>query len=146
MFKAAYKVFIIGFASLALISCGGGSSGFDSSNGDTNGLSNISGNGGGSSNTVPTVPSGNETIFLSWTPPTQNTDNSDLTDLTGYKVYYGITSTSLTATYTVTDSSASSATVPSLASNTKYFFSIKVLNSKNVESDFSNIVSKTTAG
>jgi hypothetical protein len=39
---------------------------------------------------------GDNTITLTWTPPTANTDGSTLTDLDGYKVYYG-TSASMSA-------------------------------------------------
>jgi len=148
MFKQALRSSLIILVSLTLVSCGGGgSTGFNSENTDSS-LNNNTGNNGGNSGAaaVVPVPSGNKSIFLSWTPPTQNTDNSVLTDLTGYKIYYGISSNALTASFTVADSSASSATVPLLASSTLYYFSVKVLNSKNVESDFSNIISKTTTG
>lgn len=39
---------------------------------------------------------GDNTITLTWTPPTTNTDGSTLTDLAGFKVYYG-TSASMSA-------------------------------------------------
>jgi len=142
MFKQALRSSLIILASLSLISCGGGSGSAAVNSSNTSSSSNNS----SSSNVVATVPSGNKTIFLNWTPPTENTDNSQLTDLTGYKVYYGISANTLTASYTLMDPNASSATVPSLASNTLYYFSVKVLNSKNVESDFSNVVTKTTTG
>lgn len=144
MFKTVKNISISIFVLFAIVSCGGGSSSTSFSSGSDSGTTGFGSSSSSSSTT--TVPSGSETVFLSWTPPTENTDNSPLTDLTGYKIYYGISSDALTATYTVADKNASSATVPSLASNTLYYFAVKVVNSKNVESDFSNIISKMTAG
>lgn len=127
MIKIISNILIVGLALFVITSCGGGGT----SNFGTTG----SNGSGGSNSSVP----------LNWTPPTENTDSSPLTDITGYKVYYGLSANALTNTYTLMDPNASSVTVPSLASNTLYYFSVKVLNSKNVESDFSNIISKSTS-
>ncbi len=145
MFEYTHKFLFIVFAALILASCGGGSSSTNFGSSSNSSTVPSSSSSSSSTNTSTPLPTGNASVFLTWTPPTQNTDNTPLVDLTGYKVYYGITSNNLSASITISNSTASSATVASLASNVQYYFAVKVLNSKNVESDFSNIVLKTAS-
>lgn len=106
----------------------------------------VAGNYGTSSTLQVTTPavSNNGTATLSWTPPTQNSDNSALTNLARYVVYYGTSQSSLNSTLQV-NAGLSSVVVENLQSGVTYYFAISSVNSLGVESDLSNIVSKTTS-
>lgn len=91
---------------------------------------------------IPTAATANAS--LSWTPPTQNTDNSALTNLSGYIVRYGLSQNNLNNTRSVS-SGLTSIVIENLQSGVTYYFSITAINSLGVESDLSNIVSKTTS-
>jgi hypothetical protein len=80
---------------------------------------------------------------VTWTPPTENTDNSPLTDLAGFKIYYGVDQNQLTETLVIEDPNATSWDISELAENTTYYFAVTAFNSQGVESELSNIVSKT---
>jgi hypothetical protein len=82
------------------------------------------------------------TATVSWTPPTQNTDGSALTDLAGYRVVYGTSPTALVQQVDITSPGTVSYMVQNLNSGT-YYFAVKAYNSTGVESDPSNVVSKT---
>ena len=90
--------------------------------------------------TVNAVVLGSAT--LSWTPPTQNTDGSALTNLSGYTVYYGTSSTTMTNKVVITNPGLTSYVVGNLGSGT-YYFAITAYNSTAAESALSNIGSKT---
>ncbi len=81
------------------------------------------------------------TALLSWTPPTSNEDNSVLTDLSGYNIYYGTSPGVYTNTITVNSAGISSYLVESLAINT-WYFAMTSFNSSNIESAYSDVVSK----
>ncbi|HET7809984.1 MAG TPA: fibronectin type III domain-containing protein [Steroidobacteraceae bacterium] len=85
---------------------------------------------------------GNGTANVSWTIPTTNTDGSKLTDLKGFNVHFGTSKSALTQSLAVNSATATSATVPALASGT-WYFSVRAVNSKGIESLDSNIASKT---
>jgi hypothetical protein len=78
---------------------------------------------------------------LSWTPPTRNTDGSSLTNLSGYRIYYGTSSGSLTKTISINSAGISSYVVSDLAPAT-YYFAITALNSSGAESARSSVASK----
>jgi hypothetical protein len=80
---------------------------------------------------------------LSWTAPTMNTDNTPLTDLAGYRIYYGTDQAALYQEIPI-DIPVSQLThqITNLDSGT-YFFSVTARNSVGVESELSNVVSKT---
>jgi len=88
---------------------------------------------------------GNGTANLSWTAPTKNSDGSSLTDLAGYKVVFGTSSTALTQSKSVTDPKATSVSIGSLAQGT-WYFAIRSVNSKQVESGNSNVATRTITG
>jgi len=90
--------------------------------------------------TLPVATVGAAT--LRWTAPTLNTDNSPLTDLSGYKIYYGLSSASLTNSITINNIGVVSYVIENLNTNTTYYFSITAINGQNSESAYSNIVSK----
>jgi hypothetical protein len=88
---------------------------------------------------------GNGAASISWIKPTTNSDGSALTDLTGYKILFGTSSSALNQSMMVNNSSATSATVSALASGT-WFFAVRSLNSKQVESVNSSVAQKTITG
>jgi hypothetical protein len=81
---------------------------------------------------------------VTWAPPTTNTDGSALTDLAGFRIYYGTSAAALTQTATVADKTATSWQSATLAPGT-WFFAVRAFNALGLESDQSNLVSKTTA-
>jgi len=90
--------------------------------------------------TVTQIATGSATI--NWTPSTQNTDGSTLVDLAGYRVVYGTSSTSLTQQVDLANAGLTSYQVQNLNSGT-YYFALKAYNTTGIESDLSNIASKT---
>ena len=88
---------------------------------------------------------GTGSAIVSWVPPTSNTNGTALTDLRSYKVVYGTSATSLTRSATVTDLALRNLTINSLASGT-WYFAMRSVNSRGVESANSNVSSKTVTG
>ncbi|HMN46601.1 MAG TPA: putative Ig domain-containing protein [Povalibacter sp.] len=88
---------------------------------------------------VTAVSNGSAT--LSWTPPTRNTDGSSLTNLSGYRIYYGTSSSAMNQTVQVNNPSLSSYVVENLSPAT-YYFAVKALTSGGAESALSNTASK----
>jgi hypothetical protein len=91
---------------------------------------------------VAITMSGNGTALVSWTPPTENTDGSVLTDLAGYKIYYGATSNNYTEVVSIDNPGLSSYQINNLTA-ADWYFVVTAVNSSDVESSFSNEVSKT---
>jgi hypothetical protein len=85
------------------------------------------------------------TATVSWVPPTTNTDGSALTNLAAFRVYYGTTSTSLTQSSLVNDITSRQTTIGALAPGT-WYFKVHAVNTSQIESDDSNIATKTVAG
>ena len=79
---------------------------------------------------------------LSWTPPTENTDGTPLLDLSGYKIYFRPAEGSYTELIDLSSPELTMYVADNLAPGT-YFFVITAYDSARVESDFSNVVSKT---
>jgi hypothetical protein len=90
--------------------------------------------------TVQQIQLGSATIR--WTPPTQNTDNSPLTNLRGYRIYYGTSSGNLSQVLDLPNAGLSSGVVENLSPGT-WYFAVTSYNASNVESDRSNVTSKT---
>jgi hypothetical protein len=90
--------------------------------------------------TVQQIQLGSATIR--WTPPTQNTDNSPLTNLRGYRIYYGTNSSNLSQVLDLPNAGLSSGVVENLSPGT-WYFAVSSYNTSNVESDRSNVTSKT---
>lgn len=84
----------------------------------------------------------NGAATLSWTPPTRNTDGSTLTNLSGYRIYYGTSSSALNQTIQISNPSLSSYMVENLSSGNTYYFGMKALSSSGTESAMSNVSSK----
>jgi hypothetical protein len=91
---------------------------------------------------VQAVQTGTGSATISWTPPTSNTDNSPLTNLGGYRIYYGTSSSNLTQVLDLPNPGISSGVVENLAPGT-WYFAVTSYNSSNVESERSNVTSKT---
>ena len=101
------------------------------------------GSGGGGSvggGSVPVNPVGIDSMTLSWTPPTQNSDGSALTDLAGYNIYYGNESGNYGIIIKIDNPGIAIYVVENLTPNT-YYFVITAFNRIGAESDFSNEVS-----
>lgn len=104
------------------------------------------------SETLPTITAsksytltcawGAGTATISWVAPTQNTDNSTLTNLKGFKIVYGTSASNLNLSQSVNSTTARSATIAALGAGT-WYFAVRAVNTSNVESDNSAVVSRT---
>lgn len=90
--------------------------------------------------TVATLSSGS--VTLSWTPPVSNTNGSVLTNLAGYRIVYGTSATALNQQIQITNASVSSYVISGLTRGT-YYFAVRAYTSTGVQSDLSNVASKT---
>lgn len=81
--------------------------------------------------------------FLTWTPPTTNTDGTALTNLAGYRVHWGESAQALSQSAQVANAGATSHTVSNLTPGRAYFFGVRAYTSQGAESALSNIVTKT---
>ena len=91
---------------------------------------------------IDVVDTATGTVRLSWTPPTENSDGTALTDLIAYKFYYGLSENDMTNVVRVDNPGISTYVIENLAPNT-YYFTSTVVNSDEVESNFSNVASIT---
>jgi hypothetical protein len=85
---------------------------------------------------------GNGAATLSWTAPTRRTDGSPLTDLAGFKVYWGRRSGSFPNTADVGNPGITTYVVDNLSSGT-WYFATTAYDANGLESDYSNVASKT---
>lgn len=79
---------------------------------------------------------------LTWTPPTTNTNGTPLTNLAGYRVRWGTAAGNYPNSVTLNNPGLATYVVGNLAPGT-YYFVVTALNSVGVESQFSNMASKT---
>lgn len=91
---------------------------------------------------ITVSPADTGTAKLSWVAPTQNTDGSALGNLAGFRITYGTSAAALGHSIDITSPGAVSYTVTGLASGT-WYFAVKAYTNTGVESDLSNIASKT---
>lgn len=80
-------------------------------------------------------------VTLKWTAPTQNTDGSTLSDLSGFNIYYGSSSSSLTQSIKISGASISTYVVDNLAAGT-WYFAVTAVNAAGAESEKSTVASK----
>jgi hypothetical protein len=85
---------------------------------------------------------GNGSSTVYWTKPTKNSDGTTLTNLAGYKVVFGNSASNLNQSKSISDPNATSTTIAALGSGT-WYFAVRAVNSSNVESSNSTVVSKT---
>lgn len=83
-----------------------------------------------------------DSVTLSWTAPTQNTDGTELTDLSGYRIYYGTSADNLSNGVDVA-ATATEYTISGLTVGTTYYFALTALNLAGIESERSTVVSRT---
>jgi hypothetical protein len=83
---------------------------------------------------------GTGSITLSWTPPTMNEDGSPL-KLTGYRIYWGRSEGNYAHSVVLDNPGLTRYVIEKLASGTWYFVATAL--SGDLESDFSNVFSKT---
>lgn len=79
---------------------------------------------------------------LSWQAPTENSDGTPLTNLAGYRVTYGTSPSALTTVVNITNPGLTTHTITGLSSGT-WYFAVKAYTTSGVESDLSNVASKT---
>ncbi len=79
---------------------------------------------------------------LSWLAPTQNTDGSALTNLAGYRIYYGTNANLLDQVIDIPTVGITTYQISNLAAGT-WYFAVKSYNTAGVESDLSNLTSKS---
>ncbi len=79
---------------------------------------------------------------LTWQPPTTNSDGTPLTDLAGYRVYWGSAQGTYPNSITVNSPGLATYVVTSLVPGT-YFFVTTAINKAGIESQRSNVASKT---
>lgn len=92
--------------------------------------------------TIGILALANGSATVSWTAPTVNTDGSTLTDLMGYRVAYGRAADDLSQSADINNPGLTTYTVSNLASG-QWFFAVYAVNNAGVESDISNVASKT---
>lgn len=87
---------------------------------------------------------GEGSATVRWSAPTSNTDGTALTNLARYKIRYGTNRSSLDKSVLVDDPARRSLTINSLTAGT-WYFSVRAINSANVESADSNLGSKAVS-
>jgi hypothetical protein len=88
---------------------------------------------------------------LSWSAPTLNVDESPYDNRKGYMIYYGTSESQLTETFYLADPNAQSDVsaprleqkIQNLRLGTLYYFAITAINDSDIESEYSNMVTKT---
>lgn len=90
------------------------------------------------------VTAGVTSVTLNWTAPTQNTDGSPLTNLSGFTIYKGQTSGSLTQDSVVNSATTSTKTITGLAPGT-WFFALDAFDATGTHSVITNEASKALA-
>ena len=81
-------------------------------------------------------------VTLTWTAPTTNSDGSALTDLIAYKIHYGTSQGNYPNEIRIDNPGITTYVIDNLSANT-YFFVSTSINSGEIESDYSNVASKT---
>ena len=114
----------VALAGALLASCGGGESGAAA---------------GGS---APPTPAGPGSATLSWTSPSQNIDGSAVANLAGYRIYHGTSANALNNVIQVNSPGITLYVVDNLATG-KHYFAVSAYNQAGVESDRSEVASKS---
>jgi hypothetical protein len=92
--------------------------------------------------TPSNLPTGPGSATLSWEAPTTTTQGVTLTNLAGYRIYYGVYSNDLSQTVQLNGVGLQTYMIDNLGTGT-WYFAIKAVTSTGVESQMSNVVSKT---
>jgi hypothetical protein len=122
------RYFVFGTAlALCAASCG--------SVGVSNGTATTNSSGGGEG-------VGNGTATLTWTPVTQTTDGAVLTDLVGYRVFYGLSASTMNNVAVLPDANITTYVVTNLSSGT-WYFTVAAYTSSDTQGLTSNVCTKT---
>lgn len=105
-------------------------------------LASCGGNGNRKPLSIVPTPGAVGAATLQWVAPTENEDGSVITDLAGFNIYYGIAAGLYTESIQIDNPSVSVFVVEQLDPGTTYFFAVTAVNAAQVESQFSNEVSK----
>jgi hypothetical protein len=81
-----------------------------------------------------------DSVTLSWSAPTENTNGSALTNLTGYIIYYGTSASAMTQTIDINTVGMLTYVVDNLSAGT-WYFQIVAVNAAGVPSNPSVTVS-----
>jgi len=81
-----------------------------------------------------------DSVTLSWSAPTENTNGSALTNLTGYVIYYGTSASAMTQTIDINTVGMLTYVVDNLSAGT-WYFRIVAVNAAGVQSNPSVTVS-----
>ena len=81
-------------------------------------------------------------VTLSWSAPTTDADGGPVTGLAGYRIYMGADPADLALRAGVSGAASTTFEISGLASGT-YYFAVTAYNASGVESEKSNIGSKT---
>ena len=133
-----YRVIAPFLVIISLSACSGSST-------DTN--TNLASDPLANPESIPNINTSNNSgvVTLSWLPPTENSNGSALVDLSGYTIYYSTSPSLLNSnTLYVNGANLTSYMIENLDTNSTYYFVITALNSQDVESNFSNVVTKRT--
>lgn len=133
------KVALVFIFSLAVLAgCGGGgSAGTPVSSSVSTGTSTSTGSG-----TSAPAPEGSATLV--WQPPATYTNGQALTNLSGYRIYYGLSSTNLNESIQVNSASTVSYVVNNLAAGT-WYFAIAAVTNTGLQGAMSDVVSFTVS-
>lgn len=99
------------------------------------------GGGGGGSSDSGSGSGSVGSATLTWSAPTTNADGSPLTDLKGYKIHYGTSAGSYSATISV--GNTTNYTVTNLQNGVRYYFAVTAYDINGKESGYSNEAVKT---
>jgi hypothetical protein len=91
---------------------------------------------------IAVAAAASNTATIRWTAPTTNTDGSPLTDLAGFRVSYGQAPGSYSYVLSTGSPSVTSVEIQGLTSGI-WYFAVRAVNSRGVESTFSAERSKT---
>ncbi|HEY8549724.1 MAG TPA: putative Ig domain-containing protein [Vicinamibacterales bacterium] len=91
---------------------------------------------------IAVIATASGTAVLTWTPPLQRTDGSPLNDLAGFKIYWGTAPDNYLDSVTIDNPGITTYVVENLAPAVWYFVAT-AYDSEGVESQFSNVASKT---
>jgi hypothetical protein len=93
-----------------------------------------------SGSTLP--PATSDTVTISWTAPSENTDGTALTNLAGYQINYGTSPSAMTQQISINTVGVMNYVVSNLSSGT-WYFEIVAVNSAGEQSTPSSVVSTT---
>jgi hypothetical protein len=79
---------------------------------------------------------------LKWSEPTTNTNGTPLTNLSGYRIYYGQSSSDLSQVVDINGANATEYVINSLTAGT-WYFAIQSITSSGTESSLSDVASFT---